>query len=81
MKSTSSTEREIYIRLLNEGTEVSRPTKAVDLGSGIFIVLPTADYDPEDETWEFPPGSRVRCEKVERSEGSYLRASELDKEQ
>ena len=59
---------EICIRLLHEGTECSRPTQALDLGNGLFRVLPTPNYDPEDEVWEFPPDSIVRSE-VRRSEG------------
>jgi hypothetical protein len=51
---------EIYIRLLDEGTPCSRPTQAIDLGNGLFKVLPTPAYDPTDEVWEFPPGSIVR---------------------
>ena len=73
----SGIEREIYVRLLGEGTEVFRPTRGVDLGDGVFIVLPTADYDSLDETWEFPPGSRVQCETAESEEGAYLRAVQL----
>jgi hypothetical protein len=53
----------IYIRLLDEGTEVFRPTKADDLGDGVFKVLPSPDYNPQDEKWEFVPGTLVRCEK------------------
>lgn len=64
----------IYIRLLDEGTEVSRRTDALDLGNGLFQVLPTVDYDPEDETWEFPPGTVVRCEKRVGSVGEHLLA-------
>lgn len=51
----------IYIRLLDEGTTVYRPTGAEELGDGIYRVLATPDYDTEDETWEFPPGTLVRC--------------------
>ena len=51
---------EIHIRLLDEGTECSRPTQALDLGNGLFKVLPTSNYDPSDEVWEFPPDSVVR---------------------
>jgi hypothetical protein len=53
----------IYVRLIDEGTEVSRPTEALDLGNGLLELLPTPDYDSEGETWEFGPGSVVRCEK------------------
>jgi hypothetical protein len=62
---------EIHIRLLHEGTECSRPTLALDLGNGLFKVLPTSNYDPEDEVWEFPPDSIVRTE-VRRTEGKQL---------
>lgn len=59
---------EIHIRLLDEGTECSRPTRALDLGNGLFKVLPTPNYDPADEVWEFPPDSIVRS-KVRQSGG------------
>ncbi len=53
---------EIYVRLLSEGTECSLRTQAVDLGNGLFRVLPSSDYDPRDRDWEFPPNSIVRSE-------------------
>jgi hypothetical protein len=59
---------EIHIRLLDEGTECSRPTQALDLGDGLFKVLSTPNYDATDEVWEFPPDSIVRS-KIKRSEG------------
>ena len=65
---------EIHIRLLHEGTECSRPTQALDLGNGLFKVLPTASYDPQDEVWEFPPDSIVRSE-VRRSNGNEVRVA------
>ena len=64
----------IYVRLIDEGTEVSRPTEALDLGNGLLELLPTPDCDSEDEIWEFPPGSVVRCEKRQGSSGEYLLA-------
>ena len=51
----------IYIRLLDEGTEVFRPTSAEPAGDGLFKVLPTSNYNPQDEKWEFVPGSLVKC--------------------
>lgn len=63
---------DVYVRLLNEGTEVSRPTRALDLGNGLFRILATPDYSPDDETWEFPPGSIVKCERRRDSSGEYL---------
>jgi hypothetical protein len=59
---------EIYIRLLDEGTECSRLAQALDLGDGLFRVLPSSSYDSADEIWEFPPGSIVRSE-VRQSDG------------
>lgn len=70
----SNTKKIIYIRLLDEGTDVFRPTEVLDLGEGLFRVLPTADYDPEDEKWEFPPGSIVRAEKFQDRDGEHWRA-------
>lgn len=57
--STSSVE--IFIPLLNEGTDVLRPTQGLALGTNEVQVLATPDYDPTVEEWEFPPGSKVRC--------------------
>ncbi len=54
---------EIFIPLLNEGTEVLRPTKGLILGPNEVQVLSTPNYDPADEEWAFPPGVKVRCTK------------------
>jgi hypothetical protein len=56
----------MYIRLLDEGTEVCRPTEALDLGNGLFKILPTAHYNSENEKWEFLPGSVVRGKRDRR---------------
>lgn len=53
----------IYIRLLDEGTEVFRPTTAEEAEGSLFRVLPIPNYDPEDEKWEFVPGSLVGVEQ------------------
>jgi hypothetical protein len=62
----------IYIRLLQEDTEVARPTQGVEIGNGLFQILATPDYDPHDEKWEFLPGSVVRCESRQSPQGEYL---------
>jgi hypothetical protein len=62
---------EIYIPLLNEGTNVFRPTRGLPLGAMRFQVLPTPDYSPELETWEFSPGSIVEC-KIENWSGQEV---------
>lgn len=67
----------IYIQLLDEGTRVSRPTQGVLLGNNLYRVLPTSDYDPNNERWEFLPGSVVRCRVENWSSGDILVAYEL----
>ena len=59
----SNTEIEmIFVRLLDEGTDVMRPVQAAKIESGNFRLIEPTDYDPEYETWEFTPGSIVRCD-------------------
>jgi hypothetical protein len=53
---------EVYVTLLEEGTDTIRPTMAEDMGNNTYKLLPTPNYDPENEVWEFLPGSIVRCE-------------------
>jgi len=65
---------EIHVSLLDEGTDCSRPTQGVVLGNGLFKLLPTEDYDPNDEHWEFVPGSIVRAKEVRNVDGTYLLA-------
>lgn len=52
---------EIYIQLVNEGTEVWRPTKGLKLEGDLYKILKTNNYNSEDENWEFKPGSIVKC--------------------
>lgn len=73
MNSSAKTER-IYVRLLNEGTDVWRPTTGRPIGAGTFEVLPTSDYDAESEEWEFVPGSLVQCRWHRFSDGPALAA-------
>jgi hypothetical protein len=65
---------EIHVRLLEEGTECSRPTQGIALGNGLFELLPTNDYDAGDERWEFLPGSIVRAKEIRGVDGVYLLA-------
>src|SRR5215469_12884141 len=65
---------EIYVRLLDEGTDCSRPTQGVSVGHGLFRLLPTENYDPADEHWEFLPGSIVRAKEIRNTEGVHLLA-------
>ncbi len=57
-----STDRiQLYVPLLNEGTDVLRPTTGVFVGPDVIRVEAPGDYAPDIEEWEFPPGSEVRC--------------------
>lgn len=62
----------IYVQLLEEGSSAARPTQAIDLGDGLFKVLPIPNFDSADEVWEFPPGSVVRCIKENDGKEDYL---------
>jgi len=53
----------VYVNLLEEGSPTLRGTHAIDLGNGSYELLTAPDYDPQDEIWEFLPGSIVRVEK------------------
>jgi hypothetical protein len=64
----------IYIPLLDEGTDVWRPAPAWNVGGNVYIVLRPDDYDPDDEHWEFPPGSTVICEERFNDDGAFLAA-------
>ena len=59
----STNELPIYIPLLNEGTDVLRPTTGIILETDVVRVVATRDYNPDIEEWEFVPGSTVRCVK------------------
>lgn len=60
---------QVYIELLDEGSETWRPTQALEIGNGLYKLLPTSDYDPEDEAWAFLPGDTVRIEETHFANG------------
>lgn len=66
----------IFVRLLDEGTDVMRPVFALPLSGQVYQLLEMDDYDPADETWEFLPRSRVRCEERESGAETFLVAVE-----
>lgn len=55
--------RTVYVRLLDEGTAVFRPAPAEPHGAETVRLLAPSDYDSEDESWEFEPGTIVRVER------------------
>lgn len=65
-------EKTIYIQLLNEGLITARPAYGQYIEANVFRVLQPEDYDPEDEEWEFVPGSIVRCQETDWGDGRIL---------
>ena len=55
--------KQIYVQLLDEGTAVWRMTKGIKINNSVYKILPTDNYDPKEENWEFKPGDFVQCEK------------------
>lgn len=62
----------IYVKLLGEGTEVYRPVPAVEVEKGIFRIMFLNNYDSEDETWEFLPGTFVLVKEKKLSGENVL---------
>jgi hypothetical protein len=54
---------DVYVRLLDEGTIVYRPARAVSTGPNTAKLLAAPQYDAGDEHWEFAPGAHVRLER------------------
>src|SRR5262245_51257477 len=74
MTSSPSPTETIYVRLLDEGTDAWRPTVGRRVGPMTFEVLPTPKYDPEDEKWEFTPGTIVKGQYRRMEGGVWLLA-------
>jgi hypothetical protein len=49
---------QIYVALVDDGTEVWRPVPARAVGDDVFELLGVM---PTEESWQFHPGARVRC--------------------
>ena len=62
----------VYVALREEGVDVWRPVEAEHISESIYRL---ADAPlPETEDWAFLPGSTVRCELRELSEGTTVAA-------
>ena len=59
-------EKIIYIQLLDEGTIAYRPVPAREIENNIYEMGGYDIYDPEDEVWEFLPGTYVLVEEQYR---------------
>lgn len=58
----------IYVALLKEAKPLWRPVPAEEVAEGEFLLGGTM---PEDELWEFAPGTHVRCVERTFSDGSH----------
>ena len=59
---------EIYVPLLDEGTEVWRPVEAIKIGEGIYRIV-SDNQKPDDELWKYVTGDIVRCIRQMLSSG------------
>jgi hypothetical protein len=59
----------IYVKLVDEGTEVWRPVSAIRRKDNIFVIA--SQSVPADEKWEFLPGDVVVVEDRLDANGSY----------
>jgi hypothetical protein len=60
--NTDKTTTTVSVRLLEEGTEVFRPVPAVLLTDSRYVLGGQEIFQPDDEKWEFPPGTTVITE-------------------
>lgn len=60
----SATDKEIFIKILNEDINVWRPVKAAQIAQYIFKITDTTKFESElDEILEFKYGDIVNAEK------------------
>jgi hypothetical protein len=65
----------IFVKLLNEGTEVYRPVLSRIIKGNVYEVGGFEIHNVEDETWEFLPGTHVFVEEKKLQEGLCLVAT------
>ena len=63
----------VYVALKDEGTDCWRSVDAVKKKDGVFQII---SVPPEDEAWEFPSGSQVKCKRQRLQDGEALVAYE-----
>ena len=68
----------IYIQILGEGTIVYRSVPASRIKNNIYKLEGEEIYDPEDEEWEFKPGTIVKTERKYLQSKMVLIAMEED---
>ena len=69
---------QVHVRLLNATTDALRATLAIEVGGGMYKLFPTEDYEEQNESWEFVPGSMVRAAERTNAAGErFLLAVKL----
>lgn len=68
-------ESRIYVALLNEGADVWRPVAATHIDDVVWQI--DDQLIPDDEEWQFRPGSMVAVAERRGDRGSYLIAVKL----
>ena len=71
---------EVFMPLLDEGTDVWRPVRAQHVADDVYRIIGDAP-DPDDEVWQFVPGTLVRCREQKLSRGVCLVAFEVARPQ
>ena len=66
--ASSISDRTVFVRLLDEGTDVWRPVRAERMGENTYRI--TEQAVPEDEVWVFQPGDVVVVEGRKDDSGS-----------
>jgi hypothetical protein len=61
----------IFVRLVDEGTDVWRPVEAKLMDGDIFEIV-SDNHNPEDETREFVQGQKVKCKEQLSEEGDVI---------
>ena len=72
----SSERGTIYVALMDEGIDVWRPVEARKIARDTFLIV-DQDYDREVETWQFEPGTLVRCRRARRNGRQIIVATEI----
>ena len=60
MAESTPNETLVYMPLLDEGIDVSRPARAIHRGDGVYQIIEQEVCSTE--RWAYPPGSLVYCE-------------------
>lgn len=64
---------EVFVSLLGEQVEVTRPVLAEHIHGDVYKIA-EQQYDRGVETWQFEPGDEVVCQLVESNGGQILAA-------